>query len=152
MLKAAYFIFLPINIHPFLWFWTIMFEETTWREPSASQEEFPQQNLTILEPWSWIPKHLKLWKIGIACLSHSVYCCCCCLVARLSMTLCDPMDSSPPGSSAMRFPRQGYWSRFPFPSPRDLPNPGIKRASPTLQTDSLPLSHHRSPHSDYIVL
>ena len=77
----------------------------------------------MLEPWSWIPKHLELWEISIACLSHSVYCCCCCLVARLCLTLCDPMDTSPPGSSAMRFPRQGYWIRFPFPSPRNLPNP-----------------------------
>jgi len=28
------------------------------------------------------------------------------------------------------FPRQEYWSGFPFPSPGDLPNPGIKPASP----------------------
>ena len=28
------------------------------------------------------------------------------------------------------FPRQGYWSGLPFPSPRDLPDPGIKPASP----------------------
>ena len=32
----------------------------------------------------------------------------------------------------MRFSRQEYWSGLPFPSPRDLPNPGIKLASPTL--------------------
>ena len=30
-----------------------------------------------------------------------------------------------------------YWSGWPFPSPGDLPNPGIKPRSPTLQTDSL---------------
>ena len=36
------------------------------------------------------------------------------------------------------FSRQEYWSGFPFPSPRDLPEPGIKLWSPTLQTDSLP--------------
>jgi len=29
----------------------------------------------------------------------------------------------------MRFPRQEYWSRLPFPSPGDLPDPGIKPAS-----------------------
>ena len=28
------------------------------------------------------------------------------------------------------FPRQEYWSRFPFPPPGDLPNPGIKPMSP----------------------
>ena len=32
----------------------------------------------------------------------------------------------------MGFYRQEYWSRLPFPSPGDLPNPGIKPASPAL--------------------
>ena len=32
----------------------------------------------------------------------------------------------------MGFPRQEYWSGLPFPSPRDLPDPGIKPASPAL--------------------
>ena len=42
---------------------------------------------------------------------------------------------------SMGFPRQEYWSRLPFPSPGELPNPGIKLVSPALQMDSLPLSH-----------
>ena len=37
----------------------------------------------------------------------------------------------------MGFSRQEYWSGFPFPSPGDLPNPGIKPWSPTLWADSL---------------
>ena len=37
-----------------------------------------------------------------------------------------------------RFSRSGYWSGQPFPSPGDLPDPGIKSRSPTLQMDSLP--------------
>ena len=37
----------------------------------------------------------------------------------------------------MEFPRQEYWSGLPFPSPRDLPNPGIEPGSPALQADSL---------------
>ena len=36
------------------------------------------------------------------------------------------MDCSPPGSSLMGFPRQEYWSGLPFPSPGDLPDPGIE--------------------------
>ena len=40
------------------------------------------------------------------------------------------MDSSLPGSSAMGFLRQEYWSGWPFPSPGDLPEPGIKPRSP----------------------
>ena len=39
--------------------------------------------------------------------------------------------------SLMGFSRQEYWDWLPFPSPRDLPNPGIKPGSPALQTDSL---------------
>ena len=38
----------------------------------------------------------------------------------------------------MGFPRQEYWSRLPFPSPGDLPHPGIELGSPALQADSLP--------------
>ena len=35
------------------------------------------------------------------------------------------------------FSGQDYWSGLPFPSPGDLPNPGIKPKSPALQADSL---------------
>ena len=37
----------------------------------------------------------------------------------------------------MEFFRQKYWSGLPFPSPRDLPNPGIETGAPTLQADTL---------------
>ena len=47
---------------------------------------------------------------------------------------------------SMRFPRQEYWSGLTFPSPGDLPDPGIETVSPELQADSLPLSHLRSPN------
>ena len=39
---------------------------------------------------------------------------------------------------SMGFSRQGYWSGLLFPSPGDLPNPGIEPGSPALQADSLP--------------
>ena len=39
---------------------------------------------------------------------------------------------------SMGFSRQEYWSGLPFPSPADLPNPGIEPRSPALQTDALP--------------
>ena len=35
-------------------------------------------------------------------------------------------------SLSMGFPRQEYWGGLPFPSPGDLPDPGIKLASPEL--------------------
>ena len=37
----------------------------------------------------------------------------------------------------MGFSRQEYWNGLPFPSPGDLPNPGIKPGSPALQSDTL---------------
>ena len=39
---------------------------------------------------------------------------------------------------SMGFPRQEYWSGLPFPSPGDLPDPGIEPRSPALQAGSLP--------------
>ena len=41
--------------------------------------------------------------------------------------------------------RQEYWSGLPFPSPGDLPHPGIEPVSPALQVDSLPLSPGGKP-------
>ena len=38
----------------------------------------------------------------------------------------------------MRFSKQEYWSGSPFPSPKDLSDPGIKSRPPILQADSLP--------------
>ena len=45
----------------------------------------------------------------------------------------------------MEFSRQEYWSGYPFASPGDLPNPGIKPRSPTLQGDSLPAEPQGKP-------
>ena len=39
---------------------------------------------------------------------------------------------------SMGFSRQECWSGLPFPSPGDLPNPGIEPGSPALQADALP--------------
>ena len=51
------------------------------------------------------------------------------LVARSSPTLCNPMTGTLQALS-VGFPRQEYWSGLPFPSPGDLPHPGIKSSSP----------------------
>ena len=39
---------------------------------------------------------------------------------------------------SMGFCRQDCWSGLPFPSPGDLPGPGIEPGSPALQADALP--------------
>ena len=51
-------------------------------------------------------------------------------VTQSCPTLCDPELSE--------FSRPEYWSGYPFPSPVDLPDPGIKQASLGLQAEYLP--------------
>ena len=50
-------------------------------------------------------------------------------------------------SRSMGFSRQEYWSGLPFPSPGDLPNPGIEPRSPALHTDALPSEALGKPDS-----
>ena len=71
------------------------------------------------------------------------------LVTKLFSTLLPPhgMDSSPPGSSVHGIPRQKYQSGLPFPSPGDLPNPGIKPASPALAGGFFMADAPGKPHS-----
>ena len=48
---------------------------------------------------------------------------------------------------SMGFSRQEYWRGLPFPSPGDLPDPGIKPRSPALQADALPSEPPGKPYS-----
>ena len=54
---------------------------------------------------------------------------------QLFVTPCTLAQQAP---LSMEFSRQEYWSGQPFPSPGDLPDPGIKAQSHALQADSLP--------------
>ena len=58
-------------------------------------------------------------------------------VAHFCPALCDPWSVAHQAPPSMGFSRQEYWSGLPFPSPGDLPNPGIELRSPTLQADAL---------------
>ena len=63
-----------------------------------------------------------------------------CLVAESCLTLCESLDSSPPGSSVHGILQAEYWSGLPCPPPGDLPDPGIELTSPVstaLRADSL---------------
>ena len=53
---------------------------------------------------------------------------------RLFATLWTVAPQAPP---SMGFSRQEYWNGLPFPSPWDLPDPGIEPRSPALQADAL---------------
>ena len=59
-------------------------------------------------------------------------------VTQSCLTLCDPMDCRPPGSSVHGILQARILEWVPFPSPGDLLKPGVKHGSPTLQADSLP--------------
>ena len=67
------------------------------------------------------------------------------LLGRKAMTNLDSMLQSQhyfankyPSSQSYGFSRQEGWSGLPFPSPGDLPDPGIEPGSPALQADALP--------------
>ena len=59
-------------------------------------------------------------------------------IAQSCPTLFDPMDCSLSASPSMGFSRQECWSGLPFPSPGDLPDPGIEPGSPALLADAFP--------------
>ena len=71
-------------------------------------------------------KWIKLWYIWKKVKSLSR--------VQLFATLWTVAHQAPP---SMGFPRQEYWSGLPFPSPGDLPDPGIEPRSPALQADTL---------------
>ena len=70
------------------------------------------------------------------------------LAAQSCLTLHNPLDYSPPGSSVHGILQAGILVGLPFPSPGDLPDPGIEPGSSVLQSDSLP-SEPLSPSQLY---
>ena len=60
------------------------------------------------------------------------------LVTKLYPTLVTSWTVACKAPLSVGFSRQEYWSGLPFPSPRDLPDPGIEPGLPALQADSLP--------------
>ena len=59
------------------------------------------------------------------------------LVAKSCLTLVKPWVVARQALLSMGFSRQEYWTGLPFPSPGDLPDPGMKPKSTVLQADSL---------------
>ena len=60
------------------------------------------------------------------------------LITKACLTLATPWTVACQAPLSMGFSRQEYWSGLPFPSPGDLPDPGIEARSPTLLAVSLP--------------
>ena len=68
-----------------------------------------------------------------------------CSVVQSFLTLCDPMDCDPQGSSVPGILQARILEWAAFPSPGDLPDPGTQPESPELTGDSLPLRNPGSP-------
>ena len=77
-----------------------------------------------------------------------------CLVADTSAQSCPtpvtPWTVAQQAPLSIGLSRQEYWSRLLFPSPGDLPEPGIKPGSPALQADSLPTEVSAKPKSSVL--
>ena len=80
-----------------------------------SEYDFVSYNFAKFTDWKW--------KVKVK--SHSR--------VRLFATLWTVAHQAPPSTG---FSRQEYWSGLPFPSPGNLPDPGIEPRSPTLQADA----------------
>ena len=73
---------------------------------------------------------------------HAIYICIYMLLLLLShfsrVRLCATPWTVAYQAPSMGFSRQEYWSGLPFPSPGDLPDPGIEPGSPAFQAEALP--------------
>ena len=103
-------------------------------------------------PWSWTSQPPEQWEIHFCHLSHPVQgillLCSCVLSDFIHVRSVTPWTVVLQAPLSIGFSRQEYWSGLSFPLPGDLPNPGIKPESleaPTLQANSLPLSHWGKP-------
>ena len=81
-------------------------------------------------------------------------CVCACVLSSSAVSdSLQPLDDSPQGSSVYGILQARILEWLPFPSPGDLPDPGMEPASPVspvLQSVSLPLRHLESPVYKYV--
>ena len=112
---------------------TLLVKEEAWVESSLPPSMWSQEGFSVshgLEKHSCSPHTSVRIFIVWPLLKLSE-------IAQSCPTLCNPVDCNLPGSPSMGFSRQEYWSGSPFPSPGDLPDPGIEPGSPALQADAL---------------
>ena len=86
-----------------------------------------------------VPGELSLMEVESTkfqpvCVSHSI---------RSDFVM--PRTTALQAPPSMGFSRQEYWSGLPFPSPGNLPDPGIESGSPALQADALPFEPPGKP-------
>ena len=64
------------------------------------------------------------------------------------LTFYDPIDYSLQAPLSTGFSKQEYWSELPFPTPGDLPDPGIKPIPPALAGGFFTTAPPGKPHSE----
>ena len=100
----------------------------------------------LLSPWIWGVWSTRLYDA----LLHGVLVCVCVRVCVYESLSCvwlfvPPWTVTHQSPLSMGFSRQEHWSGLPFPSPGNLPHPGIKPRSPALHVDSLPSEPPEKP-------
>ena len=115
---------------------------------------------------SWIHSQERLWDWNKTRISNSVAAPCLPLVfntysqpgvkAEVSVTsaMSDTLQNQSVAHQAPLFlgvSRKEYWCGLPFPSPADLPDPGIKPRSPASQAESLPSEPPGKPHVTWCI-
>ena len=83
--------------------------------------------------------------MNVSCVKSTIAMCC--VFSQSCLTLCDPMDCSPPGSSVHGDSPGKNAGVGCMPSSRDLPIQGMEPRSPTLQRDSLPSEPPGKPNN-----
>ena len=103
---------------------------------SFSRGIFLTQGLNLGSPAPWtdsLLSEIPLLTVKVKSLSH----------IQLFATLWTVAYQA---SLSMGFSKQEYWSGLPFPSPGDLPNPGIEPGPPALEADALTSEQQRGPY------
>ena len=102
--------------------------------------EQPQTSFLLHDVLHWLDSH-QISEALQLCVCVCVCVCMCESVSHVQL-FATPRTVAHQASLSMEFSRQEYWSGLPFPSPEDLPSPGIEPWSPA---DSLPFELQGSP-------
>ena len=103
--------------------------------------DFGELSKKLAEVWKQLPEkdklvsrlyHRHIFHCSVLPKCVILLCCCCCSVVQLCLTLASPRTVAHQALLSMGFPREGYWSGLPFPSPGDVSHPGIAPSSPAL--------------------
>ena len=122
------------------WNWSLPFPTCgTWSKLfSFAKSHFLKVNCMT---WWQIEAIINRRVLFSACVC--VYACVCAHSFSRVWLFVTPWIVAHQASPSMGFSRREYWSGLPFPPTGNLPEPGIKLASPALQVDSLLLSHSK---------